>query len=324
MTANLKGRARALAKRGLVASGLLRRWHGRFNRDCLTVAAFHRVLAADDPRYPGSNPTYTATPEELDQCLRLFARYYNGVSLGDIVAARAGGKRLPDRALIISFDDGWQDTVQYALPVLRRHGFPAVLFVATGATGREQGFWQEEVLDCVITGRHPELAGLKAGEMLVETLLGMPAKEREIVISKLPPPPHMPRRMANAEELRAWRAAGMAIGGHGHSHDPLTGVDDPKAELAACRDALQAMGFFPESAAFSFPHGRMNPGLVKMAREAGFDLLFTSVQELVSYDRLPGAETLGRVEVDLRPFRQPGKGLDESELIFYLATQKRS
>jgi peptidoglycan/xylan/chitin deacetylase (PgdA/CDA1 family) len=40
--------------------------------------------------------------------------------------------RSPQRLVALSFDDGYRDVADYALPVLERHGFRATVFVATG------------------------------------------------------------------------------------------------------------------------------------------------------------------------------------------------
>ena len=36
---------------------------------------------------------------------------------------------LPEKAVLITFDDGYRDTLENALPVLQKHGYPAVIFV---------------------------------------------------------------------------------------------------------------------------------------------------------------------------------------------------
>jgi peptidoglycan/xylan/chitin deacetylase (PgdA/CDA1 family) len=45
---------------------------------------------------------------------------------------RGGGRVLPDRPVLITFDDGYEGVHRYALPALAEHGFAATLFVSTG------------------------------------------------------------------------------------------------------------------------------------------------------------------------------------------------
>ena len=48
----------------------------------------------------------------------------------------------PEKAVLITFDDGYADLTEHALPVLRRHGFGAVVFVVTGQVGGASA-WDE-------------------------------------------------------------------------------------------------------------------------------------------------------------------------------------
>ena len=56
------------------------------------------------------------------------------------------GKPLPERAVLITFDDGYHDNLENAAPVLRKHGYPAVLFVPIGYLDDRQPLPHEEHL----------------------------------------------------------------------------------------------------------------------------------------------------------------------------------
>ena len=309
---------RAWVKSALFAVGLARMVHRLRNRSVLTVVMFHRVLPPEDPRFAGANPTYTVTVEEFARCLDFFARFYSVVSLDDVERA-ASGAALPPCPLLITFDDGWQDNAAHALPALRARGMKAVLFVATGHVGRHEGFWQEEVFDR-IAARSPGRQGLREADAAVGALLGRPVAERDAGLAALPAR-DLPRRMADAGELRRMEDAGIAIGGHGHSHEPIPTVADPAAELAQCRATLAALGLGGARPAFSFPHGRWSPALVEAARGAGFGLCFTSEAELVRPDALRAGGVAGRVSVGLAGLRR-ADGFDLPALAFSLLTRR--
>jgi hypothetical protein len=107
-------------------SGLLPAWHHWRARSTLTVAMFHRVLARGGPRWEQAEPAYTVSDRLFVECLEFFRRHYSVVSLDDVLAARRGLRPLPPRALLITFDDGWLDNLEVALPPLQRAGLPAV------------------------------------------------------------------------------------------------------------------------------------------------------------------------------------------------------
>lgn len=54
------------------------------------------------------------------------------VTTADLATCWRSGHPLPDRPVLITFDDGYEGVHRHALPVLARHGFPATLFVSTG------------------------------------------------------------------------------------------------------------------------------------------------------------------------------------------------
>jgi peptidoglycan/xylan/chitin deacetylase (PgdA/CDA1 family) len=56
---------------------------------------------------------------------------YQVVPLADLIAARQQGKPLPDKAVAITFDDGYDSIATRALPILKAHGWPFTVFIST-------------------------------------------------------------------------------------------------------------------------------------------------------------------------------------------------
>ncbi|MFF3498221.1 polysaccharide deacetylase family protein [Streptomyces sp. NPDC003247] len=98
------------------------------------VAMYHSVGDCSDDPY-----RITVTPERLErQLLWLSRRGLRGVSVAELLAARARGG---GRGLIgLTFDDGYADFLTGALPVLRRHGCTATLFVLPGRLGGDNAW----------------------------------------------------------------------------------------------------------------------------------------------------------------------------------------
>ncbi|KUI36679.1 polysaccharide deacetylase family protein [Mycobacterium sp. GA-2829] len=57
---------------------------------------------------------------------------FTGITFGDLCERRREGVPLPSRPIVLTFDDGYADFVEEALPVLCAWGFPATVFVTTG------------------------------------------------------------------------------------------------------------------------------------------------------------------------------------------------
>lgn len=60
---------------------------------------------------------------------------YRGIRFGELVADLRAGRLPPRRAVVITIDDGYRDNLELALPLLRRHGYPASIFPVSGCLG---------------------------------------------------------------------------------------------------------------------------------------------------------------------------------------------
>jgi peptidoglycan/xylan/chitin deacetylase (PgdA/CDA1 family) len=289
-----------VSKKLLYTSGLLGLYHRLRNADSLTVVMFHRTLSPDDPRWATCDPDYTLATRWLEQSLAFFRRHYSVVSLEQVLASRRTGAPLPPRSLLITFDDGWADNAHYALPALKRAGLPALLFVVADAVGTRQPFFQERLIGAWRRGAlgvRELAAALPAGEApgaqvdetigaLREVIARLEALEADVRARVLEPftarldDGH--RHMVTAEELHQLEAGGVALGLHGKTHTPMRLAADLDAELAGARTALaQHLGQTHASAeSMSFPHGSFDAAIAQRAREAGYELLFTSVPVL--------------------------------------------
>ncbi len=94
----------------------------------LVVANYHYVRPEYDFPFPGIRGV---TPEGFEAQLRLLGSVGEYVSGADVLAAVCHGKALPERSLLVTFDDGLEEQYEHALPVLKKLGIPALFFVNT-------------------------------------------------------------------------------------------------------------------------------------------------------------------------------------------------
>lgn len=281
----------------LYRSGLLGRWHRWRNRNALTVLSLHRVLPETDPRWPGSDPLYTVSSRFFEQLLGWAMRHYSVVSLEDIEAARAGTRPLRPCPLLITFDDGWADNHQHALPLLQRFGLPAVIFCAADAIDRHEGFFQERLISAWRRGNLPREAletlwrdsGAQPGEIPEDAAGDRAIRSLNARLQAIEPQrrrqllePHASllredsRQMLTAAELKAMAACGFGIGTHGRQHEPLTRVVDLQAELRDARRMVAECAGMPEDRVMtlSFPFSKQNAAVIDAAHAAGYGILF--------------------------------------------------
>jgi peptidoglycan/xylan/chitin deacetylase (PgdA/CDA1 family) len=98
----------------------------------LPVLLYHRI----GPAVADAHPELNITPAQFERQLRWLARNgYTGIRPSDWLAWRQDGKALPEKPVLLSFDDAYADLVEHAFPLLRRYGFSAVVFVVTAHIG---------------------------------------------------------------------------------------------------------------------------------------------------------------------------------------------
>jgi peptidoglycan/xylan/chitin deacetylase (PgdA/CDA1 family) len=105
-------------------------WTGRCRA---VILLFHRVT----DEIP--EDALTVSTGRFRRMCRLLRRSFRVVSLGDMYGLLGGGKALPRRAVVITFDDCYRDNL-FAAQILAEHGLPACFFLPTGMVGTEHTF----------------------------------------------------------------------------------------------------------------------------------------------------------------------------------------
>jgi peptidoglycan/xylan/chitin deacetylase (PgdA/CDA1 family) len=97
----------------------------------LPVYYYHRV----GPFRDGAPPKLNVDPGAFREHMSVLARRANPVPVGDLVACAREGRPFPGRAIAVTFDDGYRDLMEFALPVLKEFRIPAAFFIVTGGVG---------------------------------------------------------------------------------------------------------------------------------------------------------------------------------------------
>lgn len=86
------------------------------------------------------------TPEEFDEQMSYIAENgYHTISPDQLVGYLKYGRPLPDKPVLITFDDGYRDNYANAYPILRKYGFTATIFLVTSLVGQDDRFltWEQ-------------------------------------------------------------------------------------------------------------------------------------------------------------------------------------
>ena len=100
--------------------------------DEIPVLAYHRIAVGADPPLD----EWCVHPEQLEaQLSHLEREGYTAISLAELRLALGSHRPLPERSLLLTFDDGYADFASTAAPLLIGHGFAATVFLVTDLVG---------------------------------------------------------------------------------------------------------------------------------------------------------------------------------------------
>ena len=255
----------------------------------LTILIFHRVLAAADPLRP-SEPTV----QTFSALLEFLASRFEFVALRDGIELVRSGKA--NRQMIaVTFDDGYLDNLENALPVMSEHGVPGTFFIASDVL--QSGImWNDRLTEAV---RSTDAALLDLDELGLGQLEISDAASRRQALRKLIPAAKYcedaarqdlvaaveaacgggepPRLMMNEAELRRLASSQLTeIGGHTINHPILAEAPDSVArrEIEQGKADVEAV-IGASLSGFAYPNGLPNRDYkrvhVDMARAAGFE-----------------------------------------------------
>ena len=261
----------------------------------------------------------SAIPAELfEKQLAMLKSHCNVVPLSDAVAYVKERGRLPERAVVLTFDDGYLDNFEVAAPMLQRLGLPATLFVATGYVDRQEPQWIDELhtifrfrrrhalsADCLpmrldlSNERSEKYAYLTLSMQLLK--LAYPNRRRLLdeVTAQLDPERAAPRLTLSWDDLRIMqrRYPAFELGLHTHDHIALATLPltDALAEVKQSQQRFKdELGHHARY--FSYPYGRTSLELARALGPTGIEAAFITQPTERVYE---GADpwTLSRYEV---------------------------
>jgi len=276
--------------------GLLDSLHaGRSN--VLAVLTYHRVDV------PGARPhldpgLISAQPAAFEEQMRYLASRRRVLSLSDVMAAQRSGREIPRSAVMITFDDAYEDFAQHAWPVMRGLGLPVTLFVPTAFPGDpSRSFWWDRLYHAVQRTAHSRVVD---GEVIGDLSLQSPGERAlayrflarrikslehgiamdliERITDQLEVPP-APSPVLGWSRLRQLADEGVTLASHSRTHPLLT-----RLTASQLRDELEGSMSDLErevgevSPALAYPNGSYSPQVLAAARRAKLSIGFTVVR----------------------------------------------
>ena len=271
----------------------------------LVTLNYHRIGRSDGSLLDWN--MWSATPEDFERHVKTLKSHYDVIGLEDLFGVLGDlGRRASGRAqrfVMITFDDGYRDNFEAALPILKAQGVPALFFLTTGFLDRGGLAWWDEIAWMVRSSR---LDGLSYGLPGLDQPLSFDQPDRSLAIQELLAlayrldgqqrdsfldqlaevtgsgrvPQDVSRDLwMNWDMARQLRDAGMSLGAHTVSHPVLSRLtaDAQNFEISESRLRLEAELSQPVTA-LSYPVGRrdcFNADTRTALSQNGFDWAFS-------------------------------------------------
>lgn len=280
---------------------------------CCIVLMYHRVMPEKERAMSWSHDGITINVTAFENQMAYLARNCLPISISDLDAQMQHGKAFAPKSVLVTFDDGWQDNYEYALPILRKYNIPALIFLSSGFIGTDRNFWQERsvrLLWMVIrqaqsdTNCAKELVAIFGKNQtrlllaskreqcrtrvlaMVQALKNKSYTEIEAVMKRLMTVcQSVPDKgsikgsgpdFLSWEQVREMKGSGIDFGSHGVNHLMLdkAGVDID-VEIRQSKRDIEAQ-IQDSVTAFSYPNGNYNTSVVKKVAANGYRLGFST------------------------------------------------
>lgn len=245
----------------------------------LHILAYHRVLDDDHTTFPFDEAVISATSKTFRQHMEFVRRNFNVISFKQLAEFERDKQQWPERALIITFDDGYRDNYANAFPILKELGFSATIFLAVGHINQAKLFWWDFIAYCfkqtplqsvtlpAFDSEPLALMDARARRRAIDRVLDWikeaPEEVKSDFVAKLADnlEVQLPENLAAGmhltwDEVREMMAGGIEFGSHTMTHPILSNVSPAQLaeEISESKKILERE-LESEVLAFSYPVG---------------------------------------------------------------------
>ncbi|GAB6038243.1 hypothetical protein JCM15519_28020 [Fundidesulfovibrio butyratiphilus] len=256
------------------------RLEARLSEDALAIFLFHGVIPRQTSAVRNANLKHLEAAT-FARCIERLARAGRAVTMDEALAGCRPGGSFPPRSFAVTFDDGFENNLSVAAPILADFNIPAAIYVTTGFVEHNAMSWIDRIESVVedVSARalrvnwREEPFRLDDAQSRVAFLMAVrdrvkndPACDADLFADALCAELGRPGRLSSDhpldrkltwDQVRQARDSGLfTIGGHSHTHAILSHLS-PRAldaELGACHDLLrERAGVDPTH--YSYPEG---------------------------------------------------------------------
>jgi peptidoglycan/xylan/chitin deacetylase (PgdA/CDA1 family) len=259
------------------------------------ILGYHRVLPKKVVRDKNVQACMWVSPETFENHLRWMQTIGEIVALEDIVDFSVQNS---EPLFALTFDDGWLDNYQYALPLLKQYSVPAKIFLATNHINTGRLFWPDDLyyktglawnndsrdrirpffIEYCQKRAIPKFRGTKIEQLdaFIEDLKLINEEERSKHIKNFYRHLDIPIKatsdqLMNWDQIREMQSAGITFGSHTHNHVILRGADDDQVleELAISKATIEEQTGI-DCEWFCYPNARFSDHHCELLAKTGY------------------------------------------------------
>lgn len=213
------------------------------------IFCYHRLV--DKIRYPGTE----IRPADFEAEMKMLKdRGITVIGMQDFLAWRRGEKNIPARSAIVTFDDGWKSQYEVAWPIMKKYGYPLTLFIYTegvrgGKLGGGEAITWEQLADMRDNGVDIQAHSATHQDLREGHAISIPGEGGKRV-----------RKSLHGAEYEQWL----------------------QNEVVGCKQLLEQR-LAVKVNCFAVPFGNYNEHVKEMARNAGYEAMFTVYGQPITF-----------------------------------------
>jgi len=276
----------------------------RINLNRLTILCYHRVMPTDRKALYFCNDL-VVTPESFRQHCRILLQHYDVLPLSEAMDSLRHKSTNVWPIAVMTFDDGYCDNYEYALPILNEFGLRATFFVIAGLVDTTASSWYDRLARSIDglkqQGRikailqQPDITELLGSCMhqlaevdgirhkLVTAAKSLSIEKRQVLLQQLGAASGYRQNHDSDDRIMTWRqlseltAGGHEIGSHSLTHEILPQLDDTslESEITGSRKLLEER-LNRRVRVFCYPNGGADDRVIQAVDQGGYDYAVTT------------------------------------------------
>jgi len=301
-------RAKLFRNKILYNSGIFNVKRAILPRQNVIVLGYH---ALETPDFLKDTLGIKFNKSDFYEQIKFLAKYHPVISVSDLLKSLICEKKLPDNSVVITFDDGYRDVYDIALPVLKHFGLPATAFLTTACIGSGRSLWTNvfyrfmasshvNSMQFQFPGETFNTYDLSSEESVQISTLKLSGKLKKLkpslrdqILQQLAEAlnvdpdydPHEELPMLDWDQVKELFEHGINIGSHTATHPILTRCcsDLQREELEVSKHTIETY-IDSECSTIAYPNGQIgdfNEITIDIVKDVGYKAAFTFYTESV-------------------------------------------